>query len=516
MVGDGIDVSILSSTITTSGQDGNYNSIIKMYSSTLGSEGNHYFKDLTFDGNSETVPIGAYIRKRDSVVFDNCKFINFYKSGIDISGLEQYYTEPSIYITGFKVHDCIFYNSSGYWGTPTATAYGALDMGTTKGTEIYNNSFIQPAYANRRRGILIKGTKCEHVELRIYNNEIYKYCRDESLGVPDLPFAIELWDTRGACEIYNNKVIGAIDVVNVWSKGNTAGNYSYGAKIYDNEIGTDTCQQVNYPGIMLESNCYDIEVFRNFCNHTGTAISFASQYGWNDTVPHTWQPFTKNNIKIHYNIFWELGTSTPDDPNDDYQRALNFGSADTTHTYDSIMFYNNIVTNNETYDTEDYAILLPINGTSTNFFFKNNIFLNMKYDILRGEGGRTYLIGMDNLQFTNNIIFNSGNNSYVWFTNYQNYLTNFTWSDNIIADPQWINGGTNFNLQSTSPAINTGVDVGLTEDYIRQSLSSTLPPEIGILEYIPPIPQPVISGGFAKDKNGRLMIDKNGNFTKIE
>lgn len=474
IVGEGIDVTVLSSTLTSIGGYGNYNSIIRAYSDNVGSEGNHVFKGLTFDGADEIVPTGVFIRKRDNIEFVDCKFMDFYTNGIDINGTQNYYTEPDIYITGFKVHDCIFYNSSGYYGSP-ANAYGALDMGGTKGTEIYENTFIQPAYYDRRRGILIKGVKAEHAGLKIYNNTIHKYCRDESAGVSDLPFAIELWDVRGGCEIYNNNVKGAIDLVNVWE-----GDYGFGAKVYDNIIGDDSLVQVYYPAIMLESNQNNVEVYRNYCTHTGTAISFASQNGWNPDYPHTYKPFTKRNIKVYHNVFWNMGTTTPDDPYDNYLRALSFSCTQSEHVYESIMIYNNIVTNDPEYNTLHNGVWLPEAGTSTNFFIKNNIFMNFKYGVIRANGGGLNQ-SMNNLKIDNNVIYNNGTNSYTWYADYATRLTNFSFANNITADPLWVNEGVDFRLQETSPAINSGVNVGLNYDFNLNPIIGL--PDINVYEY---------------------------------
>lgn len=509
--GDGDrDVTILTSTLTNSGGDGIYNSIIKIYG-TPGSAGNHYFKNLTFDGNSEVMPCGIYMRYRNDVVIDNCKFIDFAYSGIDANGVVDTYTEPDNYITGFEVKNCYFHNSSGY---PSTNAFGALEIGGMQGALIHDNEFIQPAYTDRRRGILIKGVKCEHAGLKIYDNVIKKYCRNEDIGADDLPFAIELWDLRGGCEIYNNEIIGAIDLVNIWSKDNTSLGYQFGAKVYDNYIGADTCQQEYYPAIMLESNIYDTEVYRNYCDHTGEAISFSSAAGWSDSYPHTYMPFTKNNVKVYYNIFYSIGTSTPSDPEDAYLRGMSFGCSDSNHVWDSIFIENNIITNNSTYNTTDYAILMPEAGTITNFYVRNNIIMDMGIAVIRGQygDGGTYYNGIstDNLVVTNNIIYNCGTNSYHWFDPYDTYLTNFTWSDNIINTPDWVSEGTDFNLQPNSPAINAGIDVGLTTDYADNPIVGL--PDIGAYEWY----EGITVSGILIDADGNIMIDSNGNIMTTE
>jgi hypothetical protein len=51
----------------------------------------------------------------------------------------------------------------------------------------------------------------------------------------------------------------------------------------------------------------------------------------------------------------------------------------------------------------------------------------------------------------------------------------------INADPVFVNPASDFHLQSTSPAINAGVDVGLTEDYEGKGMRGL--PDIGAYEY---------------------------------
>ena len=55
--------------------------------------------------------------------------------------------------------------------------------------------------------------------------------------------------------------------------------------------------------------------------------------------------------------------------------------------------------------------------------------------------------------------------------------TNGLWEDPLMTDPA--NG--DFTLQVTSPCINAGVDVGLTEDYAGNPIVGL--PDIGAYEY---------------------------------
>jgi len=51
----------------------------------------------------------------------------------------------------------------------------------------------------------------------------------------------------------------------------------------------------------------------------------------------------------------------------------------------------------------------------------------------------------------------------------------------VPADPLFVSAGTDFSLQAGSPAINAGVDVGLTTDYLGNAIVGL--PDIGAYEY---------------------------------
>lgn len=56
-------------------------------------------------------------------------------------------------------------------------------------------------------------------------------------------------------------------------------------------------------------------------------------------------------------------------------------------------------------------------------------------------------------------------------------------ANGLIADPLFVNAGTDFHLQAGSPAINAGVNVGLTTDYDGSVVPQGPAPDIGAYEY---------------------------------
>ena len=54
----------------------------------------------------------------------------------------------------------------------------------------------------------------------------------------------------------------------------------------------------------------------------------------------------------------------------------------------------------------------------------------------------------------------------------------------LATNPLFVTDGSDFHLLSTSPCINAGTDVGLTEDYEGNAVPQGATPDIGAYEYI--------------------------------
>lgn len=270
IVGEG-DESIITTTNSTSSW-----MLLYLVSTNEGTEGNHVFKDLKFDGNDETGCYCFYIRRRGNIEIDNCTFIDWEKSAFNYGNFTSYGTEPTTYATGISIHDSYFYNSSGL-STPGDgwTSQGSISIGGTEGMLIYNNDIILPEL-DHIRGLPIKAVVGWNKGLKIYNNNILKYCNQTPpSGHPDLPFAIELWDTRGGCEIYNNTILGDVDLVRT-----SKGDYEFGAKVHHNIMGPETNDVTNpYPGISLEHFQHDVYIYQNHFRNMTSSVSCSSGGG---------------------------------------------------------------------------------------------------------------------------------------------------------------------------------------------------------------------------------------------
>lgn len=148
-------------------------------------------------------------------------------------------------------------------------------------------------------------------------------------------------------------------------------------------------------------------------------------------------------------------------------------------------FYNNIIYGS-------YEEGLYFDGTSGATYnvvdntIKNNIIMNCD------SAGSNIQVCYENETetgnqvVTNNCLYVSGVSDLVNFKTTAYTVaeaeTNVTgWASNIQSDPLFIDAaGANFSLQSTSPCINAGTDVGLTQDYEKKGIRHA--PDIGAYE----------------------------------
>jgi len=524
-----------SSILTSSSTSSSYR-IITAESVNQNTSGNNTISYLKLDGNSDTVYVAIRIRNRGNFVIHHCTIIDFYSIGID-----QYNGsgsgEPSNYATGFKIHDCTIDNSSLY----SSASNGNVQISGLEGAEIYNNSItcITPGI---NKGILIKGTNKYFKGLKIYNNKLLKIHTGSNL-----PFSIELWDSKGGIEIYNNIIWGEIDLVRC-----VRGSYSFGAKIHNNIIGENISATKYHPALGLEWSSEYIYFYHNYVQNMVNAVSFSG--GGGSTV--------MDNIWIYYNIFKNIGSL-----NDDiqYQRAMyaitqrytcTFDNTNNRITYsasipytfnenDHIRFqlgsggsypselngttiYTIINVNDYTFQVSTDGIN-PIdfstNGSPTvyvrslaeykNIHICNNV-LQCKeevgpYPVEAGIYFEAYG-SIDNWQIINNIIigfkkapiwgrqddanptnfiiknnifYNNGNSNEPYYDyGFTPDSATYILTNTIKDDPLFINSEVNYRLQLGSPAIDAGIDVGLTSDYDGISIPRGLKPDIGAFEYV--------------------------------
>ena len=140
-----------------------------------------------------------------------------------------------------------------------------------------------------------------------------------------------------------------------------------------------------------------------------------------------------------------------------------------------------------------------------NFLIANNTFVNARsFPTSQGFVSNIWLVTSNcvNTQFKNNIIYQSDasaltayasgstsglyNGKNLWLNAPLSTYTYLMGTGDVISDPKLTNVSqpnvaTSYSLSSTSPAINAGVNVGLTTDYLKNAISGL--PDIGAIEY---------------------------------
>jgi hypothetical protein len=197
---------------------------------------------------------------------------------------------------------------------------------------------------------------------------------------------------------------------------------------------------------------------------------------------------TSQNINFYNNLVKEADTLTE------------FGSYEHTDTATNVNFHHNIIVNNNAIGTfhndpavgnfgmnisnvkienntlirnfaqnGTFMIAFGSNPPANSFYLRNNIFdyQNMV----------NWSINPGGLVHKNNLYNLSGVNGQMYTLD----------SSEINGTPQFVDSSNgNYQLQSASPAINAGINLGYTNDYLGNSIPSGAAPDLGAYEFIQP------------------------------
>lgn len=435
------------STIVKSNVNNLFGAMILLQSAE-GTLGNQSVSYLKLDGNNLTTSVGLVVAGRSNVVVHNITAVDFKEVAINFSGITNWTgsTEPAIYSTGNSFHHNNISNSSNYlsiYGT------GNVQVGGQEGFLLYSNTISQPSRGQGGQGIgwPLKMANEGYVKgLKIYDNTFVKAPYTGTYGGDNgWNFAVEFWNLYGGLEIYNNNVQGSIDLCKI-----IKGNYSFGAKIHDNIVTAAAISGYYEGGVILEVDIYDTTVENNVFRNVASGVEFAPHDYGNGVG------YNVSNVAIRKNLFENIGFT-----NGGQGQAIRWHNTDVNPQtiVRDIYIDNNTIVAAAGNNAAIVGIGLPgYQGPtpSNRIFVRNNI--------VKGFSafwtGSNIPQGLQNLTIANNIAYQNGLNDEVFWawSNPQPPSVNYVNSQNLKVDPML---AADFKLQNGSPAIDTGINVGL-------------------------------------------------------
>ena len=432
--------------------------IMLLDSAVENTPGNQSISYCKFSGEAYANDVCMYINGRGNVEIHHCWFEEFRIGAIRFKGnLAGDDIEPGTYSKGNKVHDCSFNDCA---RRVTTNGYGSIQHGGQDGLLIYNNTIIQEAAGNEN-GYFIKYIDFGHSKnVKIYDNYMRRTVDDGYFAI-----GIEAWNGEGGNEIYNNTMLGGC--VNIAGTYAHKGLASYSFDVHHNTLGLSaigSAATYQATGVVVEGGAEDVYVHHNLIKNVGTNALSCS----------VGQAVTMKRIYFDYNIVHNWGSTA-----DDLLSAVGLVVRVAGSKMQDVYFRNNVLFNDKVEDPRYVVFFNPKEGDYTNINFINNICMGAKLAWMQGivQAGAG-IINLDQLKILNNIIYDNGNNTYAFGAGIT--VTNDVETGTINSDPLFVSSS-DFNLQPDSPAIDKGIDVGLTSDFIGTLIVGD--PDIGAYEW---------------------------------
>lgn len=458
------------------------------------SYGNQHISGIKFDGDLTAASAIGVVGRSNVYVYD-CEFIDFVNSAVFFSGQPSYtWTLQNIYSTktngdhskmpdsnawcsGNKAYNNIMTNCSRM--ADTEHHGGALRFGTQDGFEAYGNTIN----SLDRRGFGIKFYDLGwNKNTNIHDNDVEV---SPILSGMRYDFAIELWWELGGCKVYNNRLKGSLDLVHSVDHINAG----YSMQIYGNNIGrSDAIPTTNDRGIVLEGRIEYVEVYRNYIHNVTRAFYIPRELnGGFSGVDRIY--YTKIYDNLCVNLGWEQASR---------MWGIYFLPQDQTVNQDETQYFyvqNNTWTIHPDITVNTWCgLMLPNVSQMSNVYYDNNIIVGFDRGGIVAEYARTKA---DNIFIRKNLIYDCGNNNQPYYdAAFNSSLTNYTFVAGPTTSPQFVSS-TDFHLQSSSPAIGQGVNVGLLTDYDGNYWKT--PPSIGCYEYYASTPPPSLHTYYVKN-----------------
>ena len=434
---------------------------LNIYSSSI-ENGNHYIADIRFEGNG-TAYSAAYITRRSNVTFNRCSVHNFLSGGIHaFDGYDSYANSPAI--SGINVYNSQFYNCTRYLASGS---FGSIWHRGVKDYEILNTTAVANFVSGDSAGFLVKASRIQNV--RIKGNTFLILGHDDGVK---WQFALEYNHVLGGVQIDSNRIQGVIDFAgNMCYKG----AYPYSLWIHHNDLGHESLSARWQDCIYLENystatnmDMSDVIIEDNTIDNVTRAIMFMKQTSGRQSQ--------FKNITIQRNPMTNIGR--------DASGANGWGVtwAGDGGVFRNINIYNNVFSAATLLTRSQLVgINLPVrNATVDVYKIINNIIVGFDNSPIMTDG--SFLTGsIDSLYIQNDIIYQNGNNNDPKWWGIT--PTNIFSSNNLKVDPLFISTR-DFKLQTGSPAIDAGLDIGLPYLYSG--------PDIGAYEY--EIESPAILG----------------------
>lgn len=460
-VGVSIEGAGSATTIIDSRVTADYSATLSLYSETVNTNGNQHISGLKFTGYNKTAWGAILVRARGNVSIYDCEFEDFSFTAVIFNGLAVDYVADEAPDPGVWSYDNRFYNNRvdncsqeqvGDWMS------GSLHIGSQDGMLIYNNIISDTTLAAGSCGYPIK-YYCRgfNRDLRIYDNEFYKTPSTSNWN--DWNFAIELWEYRGGVRIYNNIIEGSIDIDHVEKNA-----FDTALVVRGNIFGYESLPPSSgdwsnlSAGVYIEFACEDIYIHSNTFQNLESPFRFSPR---DETV---------TGVHIYNNIINQIGNTNSDAG----CNLMNFSGSG--FTINDLWFVNNTIYAGS--NNAQYGMILP-EEIFNNTTIRNNIFVGFETRPIEITG-----TDFDYLYITNNVFYGNGTNS----ANVTGSPTNYTNANNLTSNPSFVSAGTDFHLAEGSPAIGTGIGVGLNVDYDGNLWNAT--PSIGAYEYDGTPPDP--------------------------
>lgn len=454
IVGDGSTSTIIKSAV--SGQW----SVFLSLESPQDTQGNQSISGVTLDGqyvsesNNKTW-IGVWVTGRSNVLIHDTKIINFRDRGVIFDGndVTDPVTDPGHYATGNKFYNNTVLNSAAGTGNYGA---GQLNIGGQDGMEIYGNTMIQDQRVAFKNGWPLKYWDNGWLKgVKVYNNTLKKapYQGNYPGENGDWDFAIEFFNIQGL-EIYNNNIQGSIDL-----NYNKKGSYAYSAWIHNNTLNHATANTNFESGVILEFRTESALIENNVFNNVSSGVQFNTRTMSNNGgypnpgggMPAGGFSLLSNNVirnNLFSNIYQGNGTGTA------------AGITVISESGNDPQIQNMNIYNNSFIAKAGKAPWICLdftsgeNGSAAGVNIRNNIVTGFQDAWLKGSSATR----MTGVVVTHNDAYGNGNNNLTSWPG--GNPGSYTYNNHLALNPLFVSA-TDFRLQSISPCVNTGVNVGL-------------------------------------------------------